>query len=219
MPKTAMLASLLLLPLSGPALADLVSTAGDPFPAGSFFNITGQVSTPLGLVENMHLSNFNLKSIFQNGADQSYHYSADLFAQIFDPTTHLLIGNLDIQNPEFIANVSSRTVPDATGTFSLFLPTTDFLGNFLGHTVDVELWSNSGIATFVNLPNSGLMVDTSLTLNAEYFIDDNDPIPVLGLQGQSAASSPTAPGPTPGAGLAGLAALALAGFYTRARGT
>ena len=84
MPKTAMLASLLLLPLSGPALADLVSTAGGtPLPAGSFFNITGPSFDAARLSgETCISSSFNLKSkFFKTEQINLIITQPDLFAQ------------------------------------------------------------------------------------------------------------------------------------------
>lgn len=67
----------------------------------------------------------------------------------------------------------------------------------------------------MNFPN-GLDVATSLAVQADYSVDGGPLVQAGPFTGTSAPSA--APGPVPGAGLAGLVTLALASLYARARG-
>ncbi len=216
MRKTAILAGLLLFaPLSGPALAALVPTQGDPFPQGSFSNVTGSVSTPYALVENISISNFGAPMVSTPGGSQTFSYGmAELSARLVDPTTHATL-NLSLLSSGFTVTVSGRTAPDDNGTFSLSLAPADFTGSVNGHMVDVTLMG-AGVATFVNLPYPGL-VSTQLTLSPTYSVDGGPFSQLADVVAVSSATPPAAPGPVPGAGLAGLAALASAGLLARTR--
>jgi hypothetical protein len=199
--------------LSGAASASLVPTGGDPFPAGSFFNLTGPAPVE---VRNPTITNFQLLSAIQGSVGQDFAYSANFIAQIVDPTSQALIGVLDLPSSVFDFEIKGRTLSNPLGTFSTSLNSAQFAGTFLGHTVDVA-FNGSGTLIFLNQGN-GLLVDNSDVLNAQYSIDGSAITDAGQFLGVLAAAPVGAPGPAPGAGLLGLAALLGAGLLARARG-
>ena len=118
MPKTAMLASLRCsrYPDRPIAAARASKAASVPSPAESCFGLTGQFRRRWALVENSILCNELPEQLFKteqiNLVITQQIYSRR-YLMPYDASAHRQSGR---KNPEFIANVSSRTVPDATGT-------------------------------------------------------------------------------------------------------
>ena len=134
--KAAILAGLLLVRRPNPALAAFVPTVGDPFPAGSYFNLSGEVSTPFGLVRDMTISNFILNS-FGGSSPQEGAGPAEFFGQVLDSTISKSRWELWTSPPALLVfRFFGRTAPDQTGTFPVVtagIPS--FAGTFLGHSV------------------------------------------------------------------------------------
>jgi hypothetical protein len=203
-------AGALLAPQSALAQAFNPTPNGDPFPIGSAVDLTGNFTTPYGVVHNITLSNLGLPEISFSGGNEIFNYTQGTFtAQVPEIGPVVVVA----QDVDFNVTVENRSSLFSTGTFSALINDATFTGTLLGYTLVTSIASaGPGTAIYQNV-GGVLEVETAFTVPGQYSVDGGPPQSAGNINVDSAV----APGPVPGAGLAALAALALAGLYAKTR--
>jgi hypothetical protein len=225
----AVLAGVTILSITLPAKADITLTEGNipPFEVINLNNGQNPGSTLLGTVDTttVFFSTVTGQTLFEQGMGQASITSAAAVkdSALTSMDINITTGNTVLGTPVSATEGFSKLIFDPNG------------GSSNSGTATINAWSGATEFTFNNVPvgngsnfvtlqgiNNELITDVQIVMNgADTFSEFKQPR-MFGIEacqpGLPGCSNETpAPGPTPGAGLLGLAFLALAGWMTRLR--